>query len=127
METTEREGLEIIDWTEGQTDCRAGRVENQNPGGEVESNGGKDRNGGNWGRARAGSTGKGLSNHVLRARDVDNFTSKLRDVGKMALLWGGPMRRGVEQGVCQGLVVREKGKFTSFQEKAEMADGGVGS
>ena len=27
METTEREGLDSMDWTEGHSDCRAGRVE----------------------------------------------------------------------------------------------------
>ena len=27
METTEREGLEIKDWTEGQVDCKVGRDE----------------------------------------------------------------------------------------------------
>ena len=32
METTEREGLEIMNWTEEQTDCRAGRLERSMPG-----------------------------------------------------------------------------------------------
>ena len=34
METTEREALEIINWTEGQEDCRVGRVEKLKPGAE---------------------------------------------------------------------------------------------
>ena len=76
---------------------------------------------------------------------MDNITGKLGDVGKMLLLSGGPWRRvvaqgvyqlllsgvpwrrGVEQRVYQGLVVLEKGKFTTFQKKTEMADKGVGS
>ena len=31
---------------------------------------------------------------------MDNITGKLRDIGKMALLAGGPRLRGVEQGEC---------------------------
>ena len=44
----------------------------------------------------------------------------------MTLLSGGSGRRGAEQGVHQGLVVCEKGEFTTLQEETEMADGGVG-
>ena len=33
-ETTKREVLEIMDWTEGQEDCRAGRVEQSKSGAE---------------------------------------------------------------------------------------------
>ena len=71
-------------------------------------------------------TGKGISNCVIGARDKDNITCKLRDVGEMEVLSGGPRRRGAEQDLCQGLVICEKGKFTTLQEKTEMADGGVG-
>ena len=74
----------------------------------------------------AGRRGKGVSSSILGARDVDNITGKLGDVDKMALLSGGPWRRGVVQDMCQGLVVREKGKFSTFQEKKEMAERGVG-
>ena len=31
METTERGGLDSMDWTEEQADCRAGRAEKSNP------------------------------------------------------------------------------------------------
>ena len=34
MDTMEREGLEITDWTEGHSDCRAGREEKSKPGAE---------------------------------------------------------------------------------------------
>ena len=37
---------------------------------------------------RAGRAGKGVSNNILRARDVDNIAGKLRDIGKMVLLSG---------------------------------------
>ena len=47
----------------------------------------------------AGRTGKGVSNCVLGARDVDNIAGKLGNVGEMALLSGGPRWRGAEQGV----------------------------
>ena len=57
---------------------------------------------------------------------MDNITGKLGDVFKMVLLSGGPRRRGAEQGLCQGLVICEKGKFTTLQEKTETADGVVG-
>ena len=58
---------------------------------------------------------------------MDNSTGKLREIGEMALLLGGPRRRGAKQGECQGLMVCEKGKYTSFLEKMEMADREVGS
>ena len=57
---------------------------------------------------------------------MDEITGKLRDEGKMALLPGGPRRRGAEQGMRQGLMVRENGKLSTLQEKTEIADGGVG-
>ena len=34
METIEREGLEIMNWTEGHSDCRAGREEKSKTGAE---------------------------------------------------------------------------------------------
>ena len=43
----------------------------------------------------------------------------------MTLLPGGPRRGGAELGVRQGLVVCEKGKFTTLQKKTEVADRGV--
>ena len=55
METMEREGLDTVVWTEGHSDCRAGRVENG--GGEVKGNDGENwyGGGGGWNRAeRAG-------------------------------------------------------------------------
>ena len=40
----------------------------------------------------------------------------------MALLSGGPRRRGAKKGECERLMIGEKGKFTGFKEKTEMAD-----
>ena len=53
---------------------------------------------------------------------MDNIISKLGDIGKMALLSGGPRWRGVEQGECQGLMVGEKIKISGFKEKTKMSD-----
>ena len=75
---------------------------------------------------RAGRTGKGVSNIVLGARDVDDIAGKLRDIGEMALLLGRPRQRGADQGECKGLMVCEKSEFMGFQEKTEMTDKGVG-
>ena len=41
------------------------------------------------------------------------------------LLSGRPRSSRTEQGVHQGLVVCEKGKFTTLQKETEMADRGV--
>ena len=76
----------------------SGKIETQ--GREVKSNSGENRNGGNWGRGRAGRTGKEVSYNVLGAKDVANIAGKLRDIGEMALLSGKPRWRGGEQGVC---------------------------
>ena len=43
----------------------------------------------------------------------------------MTLLSSRQRGRGVEQCVCQGLVVCEKDKLTTLQEEREMTDGGV--
>ena len=45
----------------------------------------------------------------------------------MALLSGGPRRRGAKKGECERLMISEKGKLMGVKEKTEMADGGVGS
>ena len=47
-------------------------------------------------------------------RNVDDITCKLEDIGKMALLSGGPRRRGAEQGKCQRLMIGEKCKCAGF-------------
>ena len=81
MERGWKSSTERNRWTVGQ---REGKIETR--GGEVE------RKGRNRGRVRAGRTGEGVSYNILGARDVDNITGKLRDIGKMALLSGGPRR-----------------------------------
>ena len=71
---------------------------------------------------RAGRAGKGLSNNILRARDVDNIAGKFENIGKIVLLSGGPQRRGAEKGQSERLMIGEKGKLMGFEEKIEMAD-----
>ena len=56
---------------------------------------------------------------------MDNVASKLCYVSKVTLLAGGPRRRRTEKGGGQRLVISEQGKFAGFEEKAEMANGGV--
>ena len=58
---------------------------------------------------------------------MDNITGKLGDIGKMALLSGGPWWRGTEKGEGERLMINEKSELTSFEEKTEMVDWGVGS
>ena len=103
-ETTEREGLEIItEWKDRRT-VGQGEMKNQ-PG--VERLRGENRNGRNWSGVRAGRMGMG-GNNVLGARDVDKTTGKLRDIGEMALLSGGPRQRGAEQGLWSVKMVNSK-------------------
>ena len=68
---------------------------------------------------------KGIGDGILSSKDVDNITGELGDVGDVALLPGGPRRRGAEQGVHQGFVVSEESELPTFQEKSEMTNGGV--
>ena len=80
------EGLETIDWTEGQDDCKEGREEKSKP--EAERS-----------RAVAEKTGKAeVSNYIFGARDMDNVAGEFRNIGEMACLSGGPWRRGTEKG-----------------------------
>ena len=62
---------------------------------------------------------------LFEARDVDNITGELGDVGKIAHLSGEPWRRGMEKGVGERLMIGEKGKVTGFKEETEVMDGGV--
>ena len=47
--------------------------------------------------------GQGVCDHVLGARNVDNITGKLRDVGEVTSLSGGPRRRRTEKGMGERL------------------------
>ena len=69
---------------------------------------------------------RGVGDSILSSGDVDNVTGELGDIGKMALLSGGPGQRGEEKGVHQGLVVGEKGEFKTLQEETEVTNGGIG-
>ena len=69
--------------------------------------------------------GESIFYNIFGARDVDNITGELGDVGEMVCLSGGPRRRGTEKGVVERLMIGEKGKLTGFEEETEMADGGV--
>ena len=56
---------------------------------------------------------------------MNNVAGELDDVSKVALLSGGPRRRGTEEGRGSRLVISEQGNFAGLEEKAEMANGGV--
>ena len=56
---------------------------------------------------------------------MDNITSELGNVGKIARLSGGPQRRGTEKGEGERLMIGKEGKLTGFEEESEMANGGV--
>ena len=43
--------------------------------------------------------GQGVSNYIVRTRDVDYVTGEFGDVGEMARLSGRPWGRGPEKGV----------------------------
>ena len=58
---------------------------------------------------------------------MEDITGKLRDVSQVMLLLGGPWRRGMEQGVCQRLVVSEQGKLPPLQEETEVTNSRVSS
>ena len=45
----------------------------------------------------------------------------------MASLSGGPRRRRTEKGMGEGFMIGEMSEFSSFEEKTEMADGGIGA
>ena len=81
------------------------------------------------GRSRGGGRterpSKGIGNSFFSSWDVYDVTGELGDVGKMALLSGGPGRRGVKQGLRQGLVVGEESEFTTLQEKSEVTNKGI--
>ena len=121
-----REVLESMDWTEGHSDCRIGRVEKSKPEAErsrdmAEKMGKAEDLTGT--RLKAG---QGDGDCIFETRDVDYVTGKLGDIGKMACLSGGPRQRGAEKGVGKGFMIGEKGEFSSFKEKTEMADRGIG-
>ena len=75
---------------------------------------------------RAERAGQGLGNYIFGTRDVDYVTGKFGDIDEMACLSGEPRRRGTEKGVGKGFMIGEKGEFSSFKEKTEMADRGIG-
>ena len=75
------EGLETIDWTEGQDDCKEGREEKSKP--EAERS-----------RAVAEKTGKAeVSNYIFGARDMDNVAGEFGNIVEMASLSGEPRPR----------------------------------
>ena len=78
----EREGLDSMDRTEGHSDCRAGREEKSKSMAErsMETEG-ENRHGRCGGWKRAERAGKSLYYNVFGARDVDNITGELGDVG----------------------------------------------
>ena len=99
METTERDGLDNMDWTEGHLDCRAGGEEKlKSVAKKVEGDGGENRHGRGGCRNRAERAGESFCYNVFGARDVDNITGELGDKGKKAHLSNGPRRRGTEKG-----------------------------
>ena len=55
---------------------------------------------GGWNRAEG--AGLSICNHVIGTRDIDNITGKLGDVGKVAILSGGPRQRGTENRRTRG-------------------------
>ena len=63
--------------------------------------------------------------NVFGARDVDNITGELGDVGQMARLSGGPWWTGVEKGLGERLIIGEKGKLTGFLEEKEVVNSGI--
>ena len=58
---------------------------------------------------------------------MNYVTGKFGDIGEMACLSGGPRRRGTEKGVGKGFMIGEQCEFSSFKEKTEIADRGIGS
>ena len=91
-ETTERDGLDNMDWTEGHSDCRAGREEKSNLVAERSRETAEKT-----GAAEAERAGECICYNVFGARNVDNITGELGEVGKMAHLSCGPQRRGTEK------------------------------
>ena len=51
--------------------------------------------------------GESISHHVLRTREMDKITGKLRQIGHLALLSGGTSRDYPEQSICQRFVISE--------------------
>jgi hypothetical protein len=62
----------------------------------------------------------------LLARYVAYVSRKFGNVGKLALLAGGPGRRFAVHGGGEGLMVSVELKGTTFKEKTEVANGKVG-
>ena len=69
--------------------------------------------------------GQSICDHVLGARDLDNITGKLGDLGKVASLSGRPWRRRTEKGVGERLMIDDQGKFGGFKVESKMVDRGV--
>ena len=104
-ETTVREGLEIMDWTEEQAAWSAGKAEKFKPGAEVDG-----REAGLWQRIWIGGGGravrsrKGISYSVFCTRNMNYITGKLRDISQMMLLLGEPRQsrvQGTRGEICQ--------------------------
>ena len=98
-ETTDRDVLESMDWTEGQATWRSLNLGRRDPGKGQRSTGRTDGIDRDRCGARTERTGKSICNSILSTRDVDDVTGKLRDMGEVALLPDRPKRRGAEQGV----------------------------
>ena len=64
---------------------------------------------------------KGKIRH-WRLHSRSQGAGKLENIGKMALLSGGPLRRGAEEGKSERLMIGKKSKLTGFEEKTELAD-----
>ena len=71
-------------------------------------------------------TGEGVSNSVVRARDVLYVTCELTDVGQLTCLLGRPGLTLPHQGLREGAVVGEHVEHAAGQHVAEVADAQVG-
>ena len=54
---------------------------------------------------------QGISNYIVRTRDVDYVTGEVGDVGEMVRLSGRPWQRESKKGVCKRFVM---GEFSGF-------------
>ena len=79
METTESEGLDNIDCTEGHSDCKAGREEKSKLEAERSIETAENNGGGGWKKAER--LGEGVYYNVFGARNVDYIAGEFGDVG----------------------------------------------
>ena len=84
---------------------------------------------GNWSwRRMCRRSGESIRHHhVYSSRDMDKGTCKLRQVGEVPLLTGGPQRRHSKQSMSEWFVVSKYSKVSTFEHKAEMTEKRIGS